>query len=351
MNTSKSELGRHLHTFFNEYLTKHRNVSAHTILAYRDAVKLLLHFAATRFCKNVDALNLDELGVETVLMFLDHLEDERNNSLATRNARLAALHAFCRHIASCDPARFDFCQRILGIPFKRAPRPTTYYLEKEELEAILGSIDRSKPAGRRDYALLALAYQTGVRVAELVSIRACDLQLDQLPQVRIWGKGRKERLIPLWPTTATLIRDWIDERNIDSRGTDFVFVNMRGQPLTRWGVNYILKKYSRVAEAVIPTVASKPVHAHVLRHTTAVHMLDSGADTSAIRDLFGHATSETTWRYTKIRMERKRKLIESCAPSNSENESTVPLWRSDPGLLEQLENIGRRRDYVKPSES
>lgn len=343
-------LARHLHTFFHEYLTSQRNVSPHTVLAYREALKLLLRFAAARHGKSVDELVLEDLGVDTVLAFLDHLERERKNGAATRNARLAAVHAFCKHVAARDPASLDLCQRVLGVPIKRAPRPVTHYLEREELEAILARVDRSTPAGRRDYALIAFTYQTGVRVEEATTLRACDLQLDLLPQARIWGKGRKERLIPLWPSTAAVLRAWLEERGIDPRGTAPVFVNMRGRPLTRWGVNYVLKKYARAAAATVPTIAAKPVHPHVLRHTTAVHMLDSGAEPSAIRDLFGHASGETTWRYTRIRMERKRKLIEACAPPADDNGPTVPIWRRDPDLLATLDAIGRRQDYVaKPS--
>lgn len=341
-------LGRHLHTFFHEYLTTQRSVSPHTALAYRDALKLLLRFAAGKLGKDVDALVLEDLGVDTVLAFLDHLERERGNSIATRNARLAGLHVFYKHVAARDPASFDLCQRVLGVPVKRAPRRTVHYLEREEFDAILRGIDRSKPEGRRDYALFAFAYQTGARVAETVSVRACDLELDLLPQVRIWGKGRKERIVPLWPSTAALLRAWMEERRIEPRGTSPVFVNLRGRPLTRWGVRYLLKKHARAAAATVPTVASKRIHPHVLRHTTAVHMLDAGADPSAIRDLFGHTSAETTWRYTRVRMERKRKTIEACAPRGADD-AAIPIWRRDSGLLAQLEAIGRRRDYVESS--
>jgi site-specific recombinase XerD len=341
-------LGRHLHTFFHEYLTTQRNVSPHTTLAYRDALKLLLRFAAGKLGKDVDALVLEDLGVETVLAFLNHLERERGNSIATRNARLAGLHVFYKHVAARDPASFDLCQRVLGVPVKRAPRRAVHYLEREELDAILRSADRSTPAGRRDYAMLAFAYQTGARVEEIVSVRPCDLDLDLLPQVRIWGKGRKERIVPLWPSTAALLRAWMEERQIDPRGTSPVFVNLRGRPLTRWGVRYLLKRYARAAAATVPTLASKRIHPHVLRHTTAVHMLDAGADPSAIRDLFGHTSAETTWRYTRVRMERKRKTIESCAPRGADD-AAIPIWRREPDLLAQLEAIGRRRDYVERS--
>ncbi len=182
-----NSLARHLHTFFHEYLPTQRNVSPHTALAYRDAIKLLLRFAAGKLGKDVDALVLEDLGVDVVLAFLDHLERERKNAIVTRNARLAGLHVFYKHVAARDPASFELCQRVLGVPVKRAPRRAVHYLEREEMDAILRAPDRSTPAGRRDHALLAFAYQTGARVEEIVSLRACDIDLDVLPQVRLWG--------------------------------------------------------------------------------------------------------------------------------------------------------------------
>ena len=340
-------LARHLHTFFQEYLTSQRNVSPHTILAYRDSLKLLLRFASDHHGKPVDTLAIQDVDVETVLAFLRHLEVERKNSLSTRNARLAALHAFYRHVAARDPGNLLLCQRVLAVPAKRTPHTETRYLEREEVEALLGQVDRSKAGGRRDYALLSFIYQTGVRVAECIGVRACDLQLGPLPQVRIWGKGRKERLIPLWDSTAALLREWIVERGIDPRGAAALFVNAKGQPLTRWGISYILKKYARAASVTAPTLAAKGVHPHMMRHTTAVHLLDAGAEPNVIRDLLGHSSAETTWRYTRIRMERKRRLIEASMRSASTGKPRKPIWHRDSRLLEQLEAIGCRPAYVE----
>ncbi len=334
-------LGQHLRTFFHEYLTTQRNVSPHTVLAYRDALKLLLCFAMARHGRKVEDLALSDLGVDTVLGFLEHLEHNRQNSIATRNARLAALHTFYRHVAARDPITFDLCQRVLGIPPKRTTKPTVDYLEREEMDAILRSIDRGTPLGRRDYALIAFAYQTGARVQELIALRACDLQLDVLPQVRILGKGRKERVIPLWSRTAALLRSLLDERKVDPRSNSVVFVNDRGQPLSRWGVRYILRKHADGAGGTCPTVVKKGVHPHLIRHTMAVHMLEAGADTSAIRDLLGHESAETTWRYTRLGMEMKRKAMDACAADGSVDAPTAPVWRRDPDLLAQLEAIGR----------
>jgi integrase/recombinase XerD len=345
--TSNDMLAGHLRTFFHDHLIGQRNVSPHTVLAYRDAIKLLLVFAAERLRKPVARLAFEDLGVETVLGFLDHLETDRNNSVATRNARLAALHVFYHHVAARDPMVFALCQRVLGIPLKRGPRPEVDYLEREEMNAILRAPDRATPAGRRDYALISFAWQTGARVGEIIALRACDLQLDPLPHVRIWGKGRKERVIPLWTSTAAVLRAWLEERQVDPRSPSPVFVNLRGSPLTRWGVRHILRKQARTASSGCPNLGRKAVHPHILRHTTAVHMLQAGADPSAIRDVLGHASPETTWKYARINLEMKRQAVESYAPIGSKDRSPVPIWHRQPDLLAELEAIGRRRDYVE----
>lgn len=344
---SDSALAGHLRTFFHDFLIAQRSVSPHTVLAYRDAIKLLLVFAAKHLRKPVARLVFEDLDVETVLGFLDHLETYRNNSVATRNARLAALHVFYQHVAARDPMVFALCQRVLGIPAKRGSSPEVDYLEREEMDAILHAPDRATPAGRRDYALISFAWQTGARVGEIIALRACDLQLDPPPHVRIWGKGRKERVIPLWTNTATVLRAWLEERQVDPRSPAWVFVNLRGYPLTRWGVRHILRKQARTASSSCNTLAQKDVHPHILRHTTAVHMLQAGADPSAIRDVLGHASPETTWRYARINLDMKRKAVESYAPLGPEKRSPVPIWQRQPDILAELEAIGRRRDYVE----
>ena len=339
-------LGQHVRTFFQEYLSAQRNVSPNTVLSYRDALKLFFLFAASRLHKTVVELDLDDLTVEIVLAFLEHLEKQRKNGISTRNARLAALHAFYRHVAARAPDRLELCQRVEAIPVKRTSRSEVRYLEPEEMDALLRAIDRSTFAGRRDYALVAVAYQTGTRVQELVDIRACDLQLDAPAHVRVWGKGRKERLLPLWPKTATLLRRWLAERQVDLRGTAPLFINRLGQPLTRWGVRYILKKHAASATRACPTIARKRIHPHVLRHTTAVHMLQSGSGLTAIRDVLGHAHSATTSRYARFNLEMKRKAVEACALAGPKIRlPPVPVWRSDLDLLAQLEALGRRGSH------
>ena len=345
MNTNDS-LSRHVHSFFQDYLARQRDLSPNTILSYRDALKLFLQFASTRLARPVVDLSMDQLEVDLVLVFLDHLEHGRKNSAATRNARLAALHTFFRYVGGQDPLLLDQCRRIVGIPLKRVPTPVVGYLEQEELEAVLHAIDRSTPGGRRDFTLLSLAYQTGARVQELLSLRACDLQLTPPAWVRLLGKGRKERVIPLWNQTADLLRALLAERAIAADSGAYVFANLRGQPLTRWGFRHLLQKHVRGAAARCPGVAGKRVHPHMLRHTTAVHMLQAGTDPNSIRDFLGHASSETTWRYARITMQMKRKAAEAIAPDTDTTEQRVPIWHEDDAVLAYLESLGRPNDYV-----
>jgi integrase/recombinase XerD len=340
-----NRLSRHVHGFFHEYLTTQRNVSPHTLFSYRDTLKLFLSFAAQQLSTPVVDLNLDALTPDLVLMFLNHLETERSNKPSTRNVRLAALHVFFRYVGAHDPLSLDKCQRIVSIPKKRAAAPTIDYLEREELGLILARIDRHHAPGRRDYAMLSFTYQTAARVQEVVGLRACDLQLDPPPQVRIWGKGRKERILPLWSQTAALLRALLEERNVDPRSSQPVFVNMRGRPITRWGFRHVLRKYVGAAAQDGSTIGRKRVHPHSLRHASAMHMLQAGADPNAIRDVLGHASSETTWRYARINIEMKRKAIESYKPDVPQG---PPVWRKDQDLLAYLESLGKRRDYVEP---
>ncbi|MAE16787.1 MAG: integrase [Deltaproteobacteria bacterium] len=347
---SKNSLSRHVHSFFQDYLTRQRNLSPNTVLSYRDTLKLFLRFASIHLEKPVIDLSVDLLDVELVLLFLDHLEEHRKNSAATRNVRLAALHSFFRHVGGRDPLLLDQCRRILDIPLKRTTTPAVDYLEREELEALLHAIDLSKFDGRRDFTLLSLAYQTGARVQEILNLRVCDLQLTPPAWVRLLGKGSKERVIPLWNQTAELLRALLVERNLAAKGTSSVFTNLQGKPLTRWGFRYILQKHVRAAAAILPTLADKHVHPHILRHTTAVHMLQAGVDPNSIRDCLGHANSETTWRYARITMQMKRKAIEALAPQGETVQQPVPIWREDEALLSYLESLGRRNGYVANSQ-
>jgi site-specific recombinase XerD len=330
-------LARTLRTFFGDHLPRVRGVSPHTILSYRDAVTLLLRFLAARRGRNVVDLDLADLEPEAILAFLDHLQAERGNGPSTRNARLAAVHAFARHAATSQPEHLDRCQRLLAIPFKRARPRVVEYLEIEEMRALLDAPDGQTAAGRRDHALLLAMFNTGARVQEILDVRPCDLQLTRPLQVRLRGKGRKERFCPLWPQTAEALALLIRESRLDPDATHPLFRSRGGQPLTRFGARYLLRKYVARVQATVPTLTAKRVHPHTLRHTTAVHLLQAGVDLVTISHWLGHASVETTNRYAAVDLEMKRAAIAKAHPNGLGD--TVAAWRRDATIMDWLEAL------------
>jgi len=337
MTARPNALATTLRAFFGEHLPTIRGVSPHTIRSYRDSVALLLRFLARTTQRPVVTLDVPDLTVERIVAFLHHLEQERQVTAATRNVRLAAIHAFARFLAAQEPAYLDPAQRLLGIPFKRArPRPIAY-LEYDEIAAVLASVNRATRAGRRDYALIATMFNTGARVQEILDLRAHDLQLTKPYQLRLVGKGRKVRWCPLWSQTAQLLRAWCTERSLDLRSEAPVFVNQRGLPLSRFGVRFILAKHVHQAARSQPGLASKKLHPHSLRHSTAVHLLKSGVDLPTIAHWLGHASVNTTNRYVTVDLDLKRKALARAAPLATSRSAPTP-WR-DPGVLAWLEAL------------
>lgn len=331
-------LARALRDFFSDHLPRLRGMSGHTVLSYRDSLRLLLCFVASRRGGSVSDLDIEHLGPQEIIDFLHHLEQERQSTASTRNVRLAAIHAFFRYLSARDPERIEQCQRILGVPFKRAQARPVEYLEYEEIEAILGTIDRSATDGRRDYALLVTMFNTGARVQELLDLRVSDLQLDKPFQVRLVGKGRKERICPLWPQTATVLSDWLESRTVDRRSVERLFLNHRREPLTRFGVRYILAKYCSCARNTTSTLAGKRLHPHTMRHSTAVHLLKAGVDLVTISHWLGHASINTTNRYATVDLDLKRQAIAKAKPIGVSPRAAA-AWRKDASILEWLEAL------------
>ena len=299
---------------------------------------LLLRFVATRSQRSVLELDLDDLGPQPILAFLQYLECDRHNSVATRNVRLAAVHAFFRYCAMEYPARLEHCQRVLAVPFKRTGSRPVEYLEHEEIDAILGAVDRRTVDGRRDYALLATMFNTGARVQEIVVLSVADLRLDAPAQVRLHGKGRKERVCPLWSQTADLLRSLLAERDRELQSDEPVFRNHRGMRLTRFGVRYLLQKYCTRAQATVPALRAKRLHPHSMRHSTAVHLLRAGVDIVTISQWLGHASVTTTHRYATVDLDMKRQALAKARPTASTTAGPA-LWRTDASVLEWLEAL------------
>lgn len=329
-----NSLGRALRSFFADHLPRVRGASSHTILSYRDAMALLLRFLAQRHERPVVQLAFDDLSPDNVLAFLDHLEKDRGNSPSTRNTRLAAIHAFARYAAAGHPEQLELCQRLLAVPFKRVSIPIVPYLEANEIRAMLNAADRTN---QRDYTLLLTLFNTGARVQEIVDVRPCDLQLVRPLQVRLRGKGRRERFCPLWPETVAALQSLMAGSGENDEVTEPLFRNNRGQPITRFGVHYVLRKYARLATSTAPTLATKRVHPHIMRHTAAVHLLQAGVDLVTISHWLGHASVETTNRYAAVNLEMKRAAIAKAGSIGDDH--AITHWRRDDSILEWLENL------------
>lgn len=293
--------------FFLRRLIAQRGASARTVEAYRDAFELLLGFAGQRTGKPPSALSLADLDAPLILDFLDHLEAERGNTARTRNARLAAIHSFMRYAGLRDPASLPVTERVLAIPSKRFDRPVLGYLSREQVAAILAAPDRATWTGRRDAALLATAYNTGARVSELTALRARDVLTDRQTAVHLHGKGRKERVIPLWKSTATELRGWLDV--ISAAPGSPAFPNRAGGPLTRSGVRDRLDRAVAIAERNCPSLRGQRVTPHTLRHTTAMHLLQSGTDLAVIALWLGHESPATTHQYLEADLAAKEAAL------------------------------------------
>ena len=334
MNAARpNALGLGLSQFFHEYLPTLRGLSPRTIEGYRDSLVLLLQFLVAHQHKRADLLDLEDFTADTVSEFLLFLETDRHNCIGTRNTRLAALRTFAKFLCSHHPEHMAALQAILNIPSKRGRSNLPIeYLEESEVKALLSSIDRATSAGRRDYALFALMFNTGARVQEVLDLRLRDLRLDPPCQVRLKGKGNKVRLCPIWPQTANLLRALCAENKTANAADSMVFVNCHGVSLTRFGVRYLLRKYVSAASVHLPALATKRIHPHSLRHSTAIHLLKAGVDFVVISQWLGHANLDTTMRYARADLDIKRQALcqvfpDVLAPSNSR---TVPFAKVNP---------------------
>ena len=301
-----------LQRYFCERLIDEQNVSARTVAAYRDTFRLLLNYLKEHHNIAPSAVALADLNAETVSSFLAHLEYHRGNSIRTRNARLAALRSFLKYASAFDPTSLATIQRILAIPMKRFQRPVLGFLSREEIGAILDAPDTLTWSGRRDRVLLNLLYNTGARVSELVSMNASDVRLDtSAAAVTIHGKGRKDRCVPLWNKTAKALRVWL--RQIPQPDGGPLFPAARGRRLSRSGVRQRLELAVRSARNQCPSLSTKNVSPHTIRHTTAMHLLQSGVDMSVIALWLGHESLATTHMYIEADLTMKEEALGSLA--------------------------------------
>jgi site-specific recombinase XerD len=340
---SPEDLGYLLHQFFEVYCQQVRGLSSHTIHSYRDTWRLLLQFLAQTNHQQVHTLQLQNLTTTFIGTFLDYIEHDRHNCSGTRNNRLAAIHSFFRFVGSkADPALMNSCQKILCIPFKRSTRKTIDYLELDEFEKILKSIDLSHWTGKRDKSLFLLMFNTGARVQEIVQLLFSDFQWKKPYYVKILGKGRKERICPLWEETVHCLKEYhaAREKGVpDQQAKEpYFFQNHQGKPLSRFGVRYLLNHYVEVASKESPSLFKKQLHPHSIRHSTAIYLLASGVDLATIAHWLGHESLTTTSRYLSFNLEAKRKVLEETKPNDFKGNVSEKI-SNQPDLLDWLSSL------------
>lgn len=331
-----SLLGPWVRRFLLEHLVGERNLARNTQRSYRDTLRSLLPFVARRTRKPVDRLAVTDVSADRVRQFLNDLEG-RGCGIATRNQRLAAIHALARFVGLHAPEWIEWCGQVRGVPFKKAPRVLITYLEKPEMDALLAAPDRATAQGRRDHALLLFLYNTGARADEAAQARVGDLTLPQVPgrdlaSVLIHGKGNKPRRCPLWEQTVGELASLVRGRS----PAEHVFLNRRGEPITRFGVHTLVKRNTvRAAHRVI-SLGAKRVSPHTIRHTAATHLLRAGVDINTIRAWLGHVSLATTNVYAEVDLETKAKALGNCDVGGDGRR--LP-WKDDVGLMEFLRTL------------
>jgi integrase/recombinase XerD len=314
MNTVSADatLATLLQAFFLDRLIAQRNASPQTVAAYRDSFRLLLEFAHQHVGKAPERLELNDIDAPLVLAFLDHLERDRHNTIRSRNARFAAIRSFVHFAAFKDPAALPAIQRVLAIPMKRFDKPLLGFLSKGEIQAILDAPPRDRWTGQRDRIMFATLYNTGARVSELTGIRVADVVLDGSACVHLHGKGRKDRSVPLWRTTTTQLRHWLPR--INSGPDRPLFPSAAGGRLTRPAVTARLRLAVQRAEAQCPSLTSRRVSPHCVRHSTAMHMLQAGVDITVIALWLGHENPATTHLYVEADLAMKERALQAVQP-------------------------------------
>jgi integrase/recombinase XerD len=302
----------HVQACFADYLSQQRRLSPQTIRSCRDTFRLLLTFLRDQTGVEPSVLRIADVDAPIVLSFLNYLEQERGNSVRSRNIRLSAIRSFFRSVALRDPDSIGTVTRVLAIPTKREDRKLIGYLTRTEIQALLATPDSSQWSGRRDAALLLTLYNSGARVSEITALRRQQVCFDTSTFLQLTGKGRKERTVPLWPATARVLRAWFAELGEDAGQT--AFPNTRGKALSREGVDYLLKQAVQRAMPTCPSLATKNITPHVVRHTTAMHLLQAGVDIATIALWLGHESIETTHVYLQADLTRQEKALEKLDP-------------------------------------
>jgi len=333
MNAQTIDFPGLLQRFFVQRLIEQQQASPRTIAAYRDSFRLLLAFAQQRLGKQPSALDLGDLNATLILEFLQHLETERHNCVRTRNSRFAAIRAFMQFVASQEPAAMATAHAVLAIPMKRFEQPMIGYLSREHIAAIVDAPDQNTWSGQRDRVMLATLYNTGARVSELTRMHICDLVLEPVASVHIHGKGRKQRVVPLWSKTATQLKRWL--RAQPRAPEQPLFPNRSGGTLTRVGVTERLTLAVKRAAQQYPELSKRRIFPHLVRHSIAMHLLQAGVDITVIALWLGHESPLTTHRYVEADLAMKQNALNTLQQPSS----ATPQYRPTDRVLRFLESL------------
>lgn len=333
-----TDFAKALSQYLSAYLPGQRNVSPNTIKSYRETFKLFLKYCKHSCGLSVERLSLQHIDEPLVVGFLSWLEHDRENSITTRNQRLACIHGFFRYIQIEDPTGILSYQKVLSIPMKKAPTSAVNYLTPDALKLILAQPDLSKASGRRNLIMLSVLYDTGARVQELADLTVRDVRLDPPPIITLTGKGRKSRQVPLMSNTESLLKQYMAETHLLQNGTQDcpLFFNSQRCKLTPKGISFILNKYVSRAKTISSIIPDK-VSPHSFRHTKAMHLLQAGVSLIYIRDILGHVDISTTEIYARTDTELKRKALEKAYPDMISTQ--LPHWTKDEDLLAWLTNL------------
>lgn len=309
---SSGLIGPLLQIFFTDYLVAQKRASPETLASYRDTFRLLLRFVHRETGVEPADLTVPELHADIILRFLDSLERDRSNSIASRNLRLTAIRSFYRMVALRDPASVGVATRVLAIPMKRTNIRIRQHLSQDEMEAVLAAIDRRTWCGRRDYALLLTMYNSGARVSEISKLRQEEVEMGRQTYIQLHGKGRKDRMVPLWPRTTAVLREWF--RELGQPAQAMAFPSIRGEPISRFAIHLLLRKAAGKAQPQCASLAKKRISPHVIRHSTAMALLQSGVDIAVIALWLGHESIETTNAYLHASLAIKEKALAKLEP-------------------------------------
>jgi len=336
-----TQIGQVIFSFFEDHLKCQKGLQSTSLKSYRDALCLLLQFVAKDTNHKMTRLTTDDLTSDRIRRFLNYLEQDRGNKVQTRNQRLAVVRTFFEYLAERDPLTISEAQRVSAIPVKRTSLPETMYLDRDEINTLFANIPTSGPLALRNHILLLFLYNTGARVQEVADLRKANLLLNAEPRAHLHGKGDKWRTCPLWEQTTTLLQQLLSQNDQHNSAEDYVFLSRTGSPLTRFGIYKIVRHYTAGLKKKKADGSPCLISPHIFRHTTAVHLLESGVEINVIRAWLGHVSLETTNRYAEISLRMKMEAMRTC-----ESELNTPMvhhqkckWRDDPELMKWLQSL------------